>query len=310
MRDDGLSMTQRLPEETKTYFSDRKLGEIPQAIEEIDEIAWGGFRALLQARIDDGSFGGVFPSMCPDGQGPVGTNRRNFEDAMRAEIRSIPEEPWRNSLDGPPDTIVILDMLEFGWWHVAEPEKEDYHDFFRHYHLSFDYVMGRNEFAGDVNRIFRRNGLAYTLTNEGLIERLGPLVLREELISTHFQSGDNILDGLLEDARRKFLSPRQEIRGEALEKLWDAWERLKTTGEGSGKKEQITSLLDAAAGPNSPQFRHHLEKDARKLTDIGNDLHIRHFEMDKEEIQKSEHIDYLFHRLFNMVQLILRTKGT
>ena len=295
------------------YFSDRELGERPQIKEEISEIPWAGLRILIQAKINDGSFGVDYPSMCPDGYGPTGTNRFDFEDAMRAEIPELPNEPWQNSSDGPPALLVILDMLEFCWRHVADPTEGGFHDFFKHYHLSYniqDVLAGRSAFAENVNRIFTRNGLAYTLTEEGRIERIGPPVLREELISAHFQSGDAILDGLLETARRKFFSPREEIRREALQELWDAWERLKTTGEGSGKKEQITSLLDAAAGAIAPQFRQHLEADAKELTDLGNNLQIRHFEVGKEKIQGSEHIDYLFHRLFNMVQLILGTKGT
>ena len=296
-----------------TYFSERESGARPRTIEEIGEVPWGGLSALIQAKVDDGSFGWHYPQSCPDGLGPIGTNRSSFYAAMRAETPNLPEHPLRENWDGPPTTVDILDLLEFCCLHVADPTERDYHDLLLHYHLSYDIwdiVEGKRQFTEGVNKIFARNGLAYTLTNEGRIECLGPPVLREELISTHFQSGDGVLDGLLEDARRKFFSPREEIRGEALQELWDAWERLKTTGEGSHKKEQITSLLDVAAGPQSPQFRHCLEGDATELTDAGNKLQIRHFEIGKEKIHKNEHIDYLFHRLFSLVHLILRTKGT
>ena len=130
------------------------------------------------------------------------------------------------------------------------------------------------------------------------------------MASAHFQSGDVELDRLLETARRKYLSPRGDVRREALQELWDAWERLKTTGEGAKKRDQISALLDEAAGPLSRQFHKHIQKDAIELTAIGNNLQIRHSEVGKEKVQKSEHIDYLFHRLFSMVQIILQTKGT
>ena len=129
------------------------------------------------------------------------------------------------------------------------------------------------------------------------------------MAAAHFQSGEGELDRLLETASSQVSCPREEIRREALlSELWDAWERLKTTGEGSDKKQQISFLLDNAAGQLSLRFRQHLEKDANELTTIGNNLQIRHSEVWKEKVQYSAHIDYLFHRLFSMVQLILKTK--
>jgi hypothetical protein len=50
-------------------------------------------------------------------------------------------------------------------------------------------------------------------------------VLREELASAQFRTGEEELDRLLEKARKKFLNPDVSTRREALEVLWDAWER-------------------------------------------------------------------------------------
>ena len=155
-----------------------------------------------------------------------------------------------------------------------------------------------------------RNGLAYALSHEGQIQRLGPPVLREELRSAVFSSGEWELDQILESARRKYSNPRAEIRREALLELSDAWERLKTTGQGTNKADQITSLLDDAAGLTYPKFRERLETDAKELTSIGNNHQIRHSELTQEKVESSAHIDYLFHRLFSMIQLILKTRGT
>ena len=298
-----------------TYFSDREFAEQSRTEEDIDEIAWEGFQALINGRIDDGSFGASFPKACPDGSGPVGTDRAHFEAAMRAEIRAMPEYPWRDSWDGPPATLVILDLLEFCWRHITEPIQGSYHGFLDHYHLSFDYMIGRQAFTEDVNRIFARSGLAYhliepRLDNQGQIVRLGPPLLRDELTATYFATGDFELDHILDSARNKFLNPSQEIRREALLELWDAWERLKTTGEGANKKSQISDLLNGAAGPGYPKFRQLLEKEALELTSIGNNYQMRHTEIRQEKVEQTEHIDYLFHRLFSLIQLVLKTKGT
>ena len=293
-----------------TYYSDRVLGERPRTNEEIGESVWEGLKALISIRIEDGSFGVDYPDSCPDGSGPFGTNRHTFEVVMRAEIPSLPENLFNYKLDGPPETVEILDVLEFCWRHVGEPVTGSYHSFFQHFHLSFNRDSGQNKYSEEVNRILSRNGLAYTLTDVGIIERLSPPVLSEELVSAQFVTGDSELDYILESARRKFLNPREDIRREALLELWDAWERLKTTGQGADKKEQITALLNDAAGMVYPKFRQLLEKEALELTSIGNNHQIRHTEVSQEKVEKSEHIDYLFHRLFSIIQLILKTKGT
>ena len=291
------------------YFSDRELGERPRTQEEIGETVWGGLQALVLSKINDGSFGATYPKTCDDG-GTTGADEKVVSSAMLGEIPGLPDRPWVHSLGERPETIHILDMIEFSWRCVGEPVQHAFHPFPKHYHLEFERESGQNKFREDVNRIFGRNGLAYELNNEGQIERIGPPVLREVLTSVHFQSGEDELDRLLETARAKFFSPREEIRHEALQELWDAWERLKTTGQGANKGTQISSLLDDAAGSAYPKFRERIETDAKELTSIGNNHQIRHTEVNKEKVEKSEHIDYLFHRLFSMIQLILNPKGS
>jgi AbiJ N-terminal domain 4 len=225
---------------------------------------------------------------------------------MRAENPNLQEPPWHHIHQQPPSTLDILDMIEFCWRAIGKPVRGSYHDYFSHYHLRFEVEVGRNEFRDAVNRIFRRNGLAYELTSGGTITRLAPTVLREELASAQFQTGDAELDRLLETARRKFLNPDEATRREALETLWDAWERLKTLGAGADKKAQTTALLDAVSG-ELPRFREALEREAKELTWLGNNLRIRHSETSQERLSRSEHVDYLFHRLLSLLQMVLRT---
>ncbi len=200
-------------------------------------------------------------------------------------------------------------MIEFCWRSLGKPIKLDYHQYFSHHHLEFDVEAGREEFGESINRIFRRNGLAYQLTDEEHIERLSPPILHEELTSAHFYTGDSELDRILETARYKFRNPDPATRREALKALWDAWERLKTTGDGQDKKTQVKGLLDATAGSSSPQFRDVLEREATELTKVGNKLLIRHSETNQERLAKDVHVDYLFHRLFILITVILRTDG-
>jgi hypothetical protein len=175
---------------------------------------------------------------------------------------------------------------------VAKVVKGSYHSFFQHHHLTFDQGAGQAEFRQRINRIFSRNGIAFEFRNNGQITRLGPEVLRESLQTVTFKTGDPELDSLLETARSKFLSPDPKLRRESLEKLWDAWERLKTLEPGKDKKASVKSLLDKATG--EPKFRDLLEREARELTDIGNTFQIRHTETTQ---RRSTHLRPSFTRL-------------
>jgi hypothetical protein len=79
---------------------------------------------------------------------------------------------------------------------------------------------------------------------------------------------------------------------------------LKTIGPGKSKAEQAQGLLDKTAP--EPAFRERIERDARELTDIGNSFMIRHTETNKTPITTSAQVDYLFHRLFSLILLLLR----
>ena len=287
------------------YFSEREQGELPRDKEKIDNRVWHGIKALVDGMICNGSFGAKYPTPCQDGEGITGSDADAVWQAISAEIPNL----WHRVEGRSPQTLDILDLIEFCWRCTTKPIPNGYHPHFKHHHLDFNIEEGRNEFREDVNRIFRCNGLVYELTLYGQIERLAPPVLREELASAHFRTGDNDLNAMLETARRNFLHPDEAMRREALKNLWAAWERLKTLGNGPDKKSQVKVLLDDTAGSSSPKFREALEQDAVELTEIGNAFQIRHSETDQERLAKSEHVDYLFHRLFALIQVILRTNG-
>ncbi|MCB9958702.1 MAG: hypothetical protein H6843_08880 [Rhodospirillaceae bacterium] len=289
-----------------TYFSDRERGPRARTGETIPLRVWGAIWDLIENRIGDGSFGYAFPDQCPDGRGPCGTDAVVFWRTAQAEIPELPDQLRPDDL---PDTLAILDLLEFSARSVGQPIERDFHSFFGHSHLSFDRNVGLAEFVASANRLFARNGIAFDLTAEGVVQRLGPPGLREALRQAIFHTGDADTDKLLEEGRRRILSPQPVDRYDALEKLWDAFERIKTLEPGANKKEQASRLLDRSAGATAVKFRQFLESEAQALTSIGNTLRIRHSETDKEPLQGLEQADYLFQRLFSLLHLVLRATG-
>lgn len=258
---------------------------------------------LVEQRIDDCSFGLYFPAQCPDGNVNAGVNEERLKSVMEGYKVIWPRRAFGAS---QPTDHQVFDLLEFTYEHVAFPISTGLHSYYRHHHYRYDHEAGRQQFAADVNRLFERNGIAYQL-HDGQVERLVPTVLQEVLQQPVFNTGDQTLDELLQAAREKFLNRELAIRREALEKLWDAWERLKSLSDPNDKKRSVELLLDRAT--TEPNLRSRIEIEARQLTEIGNNFMIRHTEVTKPPITESIHVDYLFHRLFSFIRMLLQVNG-
>jgi hypothetical protein len=287
----------------KKLFTERHGQTKPRISETLDETTRSGLLALVSARIDEEWFGLSFPAKCGDGYAYAGTDFTSLRERMKGY-----GVLWPRDVDAqnPPDDGQVFDLLEFAYEFIAEAKDPSYHSYMSHSHYSYDADTGREKFAHDVNRICERNGMAFELTR-GEVIRIAPAVLHESLAATVFKTGDTVLDELLEVSRQKFLNRALGIRRESLEKLWDAWERLKTVEAGASKKASAKVLLDKAAA--EPSFRDTLEMEAKELTRIGNTFMIRHTEIEKVPVVDSAHVDYLFHRMFSIIRLLLKASG-
>ena len=297
---------------SKTYFSERECGPRPRTEETISTTVRRALLTQIDVRIGNGSFGWRFPAQCADELGPIGTDAQAFWNMAVAEVPDLPipddagpAQALRSAEDA--DTVVVLDLLEFCARSVALPTQRDYHPFFGHHHLDFDRNAGLTEFLDDVNRLFGRNGIAFELGDDGDARRLVAPGLQEELHVAEFHTGDTDTDRLLDTARRRIVSPRESDRRDALDALWDAFERIKTLEPGANKRVQAEQLLNRTA--QAPMLREFLGQEATALTEIGNRLFIRHSETTQEPVQTLEQIDYLFHRMFSFLRLVLRATG-
>lgn len=298
------------------YFSDRQNGPRARTEQVISPTVWAGLVATVQALINSGAFGLRFPERCPDGQATCDGDAVALADSVSAEMPGLAWPLETASIDGEgyfaerqpfaPDTLLVLDFIEFVHASVAKPISGKYHDYFSHYHLTFDQEAGQEDFRMTVNRIFARNGVAFEMLPNGRIERVLPPVLGEELKRTLFNTGDRTLDNMLDECRAKFSDRNPLVRREALERLWDAWERLKSLADPSDKKRSVKIILDAVT--SVPSLRERLETEAAELNSIGNSHLIRHSEISQVPVIDVDQVDYLFHRLFAMIQLMLRKK--
>lgn len=289
----------------KKLFSERMGQPIPRVKEALNETVRTALLQLIELRIEDNSFGLKFPAQCPDGHGNSGCDQQALRINMAGYQVIWPVDARRLDQEQLSD-IQLFDLLEYAYEHVAQPLPGGYHSYFSHYHHSYDQEAGRKQLADEVNRLFERNGIAFQL-RDGQIERLVPSILQEILVPTAFNTGDQGLNDLLSTAREKFLNRDIKVRREALEKLWDAWERLKSLSDPADKKNSVEILLDRVTV--EPNLRDRVEVEARQLTEIGNNFFIRHTEISKPPIADSHQVDYLFHRLFSFIRLILQSNG-
>jgi hypothetical protein len=283
---------------THEYFTDREFGPQAPTHHEISETAWNGLTTLVQRSISKGDFGSAFPEGCPDAPSTCcGTNARALDNTLQAEVPSWPG--WSTV----PDVATACDFLEFCYRYIALASRSSHHSYYNHDHFRFDVAAGQNNFRSDVNLLLQRNGIALRMTDRGLIERILNDPTGEAVRRAVFQTDDAGLDQLLEEARTKFMSPNPRARQEALERAWDAWERLKTVKD-PDKKRGSALLLDACSV--EPLMREALEEEAKALTWIGNNFRIRHSETGKPEIVDAQHVDFVFQRMFAMLLLMLR----
>jgi hypothetical protein len=255
------------------YFSDRQNGPRARTEQVISPTVWAGLVATVQGLINSGAFGLRFPERCPDGQATCGGDADALAASVSVEMLGLAWPLETVSIDGEgyfakrqpfaPDTLLVLDFIEFVHASVAKPISGKYHDYFSHHHLTFDQEAGQEDFRVTVNRIFARNGVAFEMLPNGRIERVLPPVLGEELKRTLFNTGDRTLDNMLDECRAKFSDRNPLVRREALERLWDAWERLKSMADPTDKKRSVKIILDAVT--SVPSLRERMETEATEL---------------------------------------------
>jgi len=119
------------------------------------------------------------------------------------------------------------------------------------------------------------------------------------LFNETLETKDEILDNLIKDSKERFLNPKDKQI--ALEKIWDAFERIKTYYD-KDKKKSLKILLEKIGSEINTED---LEKEFRNLTEIGNSYRIRHHEKGKKEINDESSINYLYFRVLSLLDFCI-----
>ncbi|RYF46745.1 MAG: hypothetical protein EOO27_38770 [Comamonadaceae bacterium] len=288
---------------TPSFYSDRINGAVPLTHEELPEATADGLKALVRRRIDANYLAEEFPSFCTDGNNIEGTNRYDLGPDITALIPGATWPLWQE----PTDDTTLFDIVEYTGQRVSKPSNGRYHDFLRHFELSFDRRAGRTQFREEVNVLLRRGGTVFEMNSAMQIQRVGTPELRAALRALRPDTGDATLDDLLESARDLYLSRNPADRTTAIEKFWDGFSRLKSI-DVPGKNKVRQSVAALLSNISDEPFRAFIESEMTVLTDFGNQFQIRHHEVGQTPIPTDAQ-DYIVSRMANLIVFLLDQSG-
>ena len=152
-----------------------------------------------------------------------------------------------------------------------------------------------DDFESQINSILRLNELPLKLEN-GKISNVIDIQMNKNLLSSVQEVG---LKELLQEATRYYDKGNLQI---AVEKLWDAFERLKTyyCSTTIDKKKSANKIVTDMSNNQQP-FIDLFEKEFHELTSLGNNFRIRHHETTKTDIQDKRHYEYFYKRCLSLV---------
>lgn len=128
------------------------------------------------------------------------------------------------------------------------------------------------------------------------------------LFNKEIDTDDDILNTDIEKAKDLYVKGELQL---AIEKIWDAFERIKSY-YGRDKKDSANIIANTLSDEiksaknsiNIDESNLFFEKELRELTDLGNNYKIRHSEKNKPVITNCNTQEYLFFRVLNLINLI------
>lgn len=159
--------------------------------------------------------------------------------------------------------------------------------------LYYKFTEGQ-AFEGEINKVIGKYG--YNLVS-GKIQSI-------ELFQTEIvlpQNDENLRE-LVQRAQSFVYENDSDGIQSALEKIWDAFERVKTVYKGKDKKDSLNKLKENISS-GSQEMCLYLENEFAFLTSLGNEYQIRHFETNKKAFPSDEMKKYFYNRCASLVNL-------
>lgn len=150
-----------------------------------------------------------------------------------------------------------------------------------------------------INTLFSHYKLTIALNNDGEIVNTSDQLFK---INSDKPIKEPGIEELLLIAEEKYA---QGNYSDAVEKLWDAFERLKTYYSPSFNKKQSSEKIVENVSKGNEGFQIIFSNEFKELTSIGNNFRIRHHEINKIDISEGIHYQYLYRRCMALILTIL-----
>lgn len=242
----------------------------------------------------------------------VAFDEKGFKTRIRIRIPSLFRDEFDRicepTNDDEYDQYALLDLIEFFAQNIEDIDERWNNERYQNY-KTIDCLNSSDifeDFQEAINEIFIESGLLYKLTDEKIIERIvenSPLTIEiENNIAVVREVGTR---ELLKDAIALYKTPNPSARQDSVEKIWDAFERLKTYYTTLDKKHSSEKIVNDMARGNE-NFVDLFNDEFKKLTEIGNKFRIRHHETNKIDITDICYYDYLFNRCLSLIALAIQ----
>lgn len=115
-----------------------------------------------------------------------------------------------------------------------------------------------------------------------------------QLFNKKIETQDYTINELISISKDFFLKGNFQ---EAVEKIWDAFERMKSLFD-EDKKKSVENLIETLSNGLSIET---LNNEFKELTFIGNFYQIRHYESNKTPLKNDREREYLYYRMLNLI---------
>lgn len=154
-----------------------------------------------------------------------------------------------------------------------------------------------SQFRNEINAIFKLNNINVELRNGEVHSTSNKAIGLDD--STNINEA-----GLEELIRTAEVSYNKGEYSYAVEKIWDAFERIKTYYPTLDKKKSAEKIINDISYGNE-HIKKMFDNEFKVLTDTGNSYRIRHHEINKIDISKELHYKYFYKRCLALISVIV-----
>ena len=163
----------------------------------------------------------------------------------------------------------------------------------------FSQNCSNDTFQNQINSILMANDISYELKDGQIVNRLSNKIM----MKTDILSPEAGLKELLQESINFMNNGNYQL---AIEKIWDAFERLKSyfCSDSIDKKKSIDLILERLSSDNAI-YKNFFDSEFQAITAIGNKYRIRHHEMTKTEIPDDRYRKYFYMKCYVLITTIL-----